>query len=198
MARYKEVQTQRCRKCGRTKDHITNYYLALCLCCGYHFNNISCGYQTTWSSEPLVESNSTWAFLFCLQFPSTSEGDLKAQGKALEDWLKLSERTFNFARYARIWFKQGDKDTKRAIFACLGSHPYLGGQNVSIEWCKSFSLIFEKLPQAEKELPMVRTPLKDQNPLIKKDNLALMLRDCPTWRSLSDSNYVGRPARIPL
>ena len=41
MARYKEVQTQRCRKCGRTEDDITNYHLALCLCCGYHFTIIS-------------------------------------------------------------------------------------------------------------------------------------------------------------
>ena len=40
MARYKEVQTRRCRKCGRTEDHVTNYHLALCLCCGYHFDNI--------------------------------------------------------------------------------------------------------------------------------------------------------------
>lgn len=41
MARYKEVQTQRCRKCGRTKDRIINSNLVLCLCCGYHFTNIS-------------------------------------------------------------------------------------------------------------------------------------------------------------
>ena len=41
MAQYKEVQTRKCRKCGRTEDNITNYYLALCLCCGYHFTNVS-------------------------------------------------------------------------------------------------------------------------------------------------------------
>ncbi len=34
---YKEVQKRRCKKCGRTEDHISNYYLALCLCCNYHF-----------------------------------------------------------------------------------------------------------------------------------------------------------------
>ena len=45
MARYKEVQTRRCRKCGRTEDNVTNYHLALCLCCGYHFNNISYDYM---------------------------------------------------------------------------------------------------------------------------------------------------------
>ena len=41
MARYKEVRTQQCQKCGRIEDLVVNYYLALCLCCGYHFKNIS-------------------------------------------------------------------------------------------------------------------------------------------------------------
>ena len=36
MARYKVVQTQRCKQCGRQEDHITDEYLGLCLCCGYH------------------------------------------------------------------------------------------------------------------------------------------------------------------
>ncbi len=43
MARYKEVQTRRCRKCGRTEDYIANCYLALCLCCGYHIYNTDYG-----------------------------------------------------------------------------------------------------------------------------------------------------------
>lgn len=34
MARYKEVQTKRCKKCGRQEDNITHDCLALCLCCG--------------------------------------------------------------------------------------------------------------------------------------------------------------------
>lgn len=37
MARYKVVQTKRCKKCGRTEDHIVIFKLALCRCCGYHF-----------------------------------------------------------------------------------------------------------------------------------------------------------------
>ena len=41
MKRYKEVQTQKCRKCGRTEDNTMDYDLALCLCCGYHFTNVS-------------------------------------------------------------------------------------------------------------------------------------------------------------
>ena len=41
MARYKVVQTKRCKKCGRTEDHIEIYEFALCLCCGYHLDRNS-------------------------------------------------------------------------------------------------------------------------------------------------------------
>ena len=43
MARYQEVRTRRCKKCGRTEDCVVNGFLALCLCCGYHFDNNSSG-----------------------------------------------------------------------------------------------------------------------------------------------------------
>ncbi len=40
MVKGKEVQTRQCKKCGRVEDCVTrdeNNFLALCLCCGYHF-----------------------------------------------------------------------------------------------------------------------------------------------------------------
>ncbi len=40
MAKYKEVQTQQCRKCKRTRDCVENYHIALCLCCGNSFTNL--------------------------------------------------------------------------------------------------------------------------------------------------------------
>lgn len=43
MVRYKVVQTRRCKKCGRTEDHILIDELALCHCCGYHFKIIDSG-----------------------------------------------------------------------------------------------------------------------------------------------------------
>jgi site-specific DNA recombinase len=87
-----------------------------------------------------------------LKQKSALEAELKAQGQHIEQWLELSERTFNFARYARIWFARGDLDTKRAIFACLSSHPLLEMQKVALELRKPFKQIFEGLPQAEQEL----------------------------------------------
>lgn len=35
MVRNKEVQARRCKKCGRTEDHVTVPEFLLCSCCGY-------------------------------------------------------------------------------------------------------------------------------------------------------------------
>lgn len=81
------------------------------------------------------------------------ETELNDTGKKIEEWLDFSERTFNFARYARMWFANGDLDTKRAIFACLSSNLRLKGKNVSVfPLKKPFNMIFEGLPEAVEEL----------------------------------------------
>lgn len=85
------------------------------------------------------------------------ESELQAQGKAMEQWLELSERTFNFARYASTWFAKGDMETKRAIFACLGSDFILKDQKLNIQLRKPFKFIFDNLPELEKEMIQVRT-----------------------------------------
>ncbi|MCX6760452.1 MAG: recombinase family protein [Candidatus Nealsonbacteria bacterium] len=87
------------------------------------------------------------------------ETELNNTGKKIEEWLEFSEKTFNLARYARMWFANGDLDTKRAIFACLGSHLVLKDKKVSIQLKKPFDIIFEGLPNAGKELGRLE-PLK--------------------------------------
>ncbi len=80
------------------------------------------------------------------------EDELKTQGRSIEEWVELSERTFNFARYARIWFAKGDTETKRAIFACLGSNLIIKDRKLALIMKKPFNFIFEGLPKAEQEL----------------------------------------------
>ena len=106
------------------------------------------------------------------------EGDITAHSKEMENWVELSERTFNFARYASIWFTNGNIETKRAIFACLGSNLILKGQNVSVELRKPFKFIFDNLPEAEKELIQVRT---SESPLSKGQNVSFCSK-LPTMR----------------
>ncbi len=84
---------------------------------------------------------------------ATLEAKLANTGEEIDKWVELSERTFNFARYARIWFAKGTIDEKRAIFACLdGSNPLLKDQKVVINLRKHFKIIFDGLPEAKKEL----------------------------------------------
>lgn len=85
------------------------------------------------------------------------ESDVQVQGKEMEKWVELSERTFNFARYASLWFKNGDMETKRAIFSCLGSNLLLKERTMSIDLHKPFKLIFDNLDKVEREVLKVRT-----------------------------------------
>ena len=115
---------------------------------------------------------------------SSLESELKTHGKVVEEWLELSERTFNFARYAHIWFAKGDMDTRRAIFAALGSHLIIKDQKLNVELHNYFKVIFDNLPQAEKELLNVRTSENATN----KRQIAQVWAKCPTLRRVQDSN----------
>ena len=115
---------------------------------------------------------------------SALEEELNKHGKAIEQWVEFSERTFNFARYAQAWFAKGDMDTKRAIFAALGSHLIIKDQKLNVELHPYFRIIFDNLKSAEKELIKVRT---SENVAIKRQ-IATILAKCPTLRKGRDSN----------
>ena len=112
------------------------------------------------------------------------EGDIEAHSRDMEQWVELSERTYNFARYAGIWFTNGNIETKRAIFACLGSNLILKDQNIKVELRKPFQFIVENLPEAERELVQVRT---SENPLYKGQNVSFNPK-LTKMRKRGDSN----------
>lgn len=74
---------------------------------------------------------------------NTLENDLADTGKEIEQWLELSERTFNFACYARYWFEHGDNTTKRSILGCLGSNLVLKDQKINVQLHPFFLNILE-------------------------------------------------------
>ncbi len=122
------------------------------------------------------------------------ESELKTHGKTIEEWVELSERTFNFARYAQMWFAKGDMETRRAIFAALGSHLIIKDQKLNIELHPYFKIIFENLEAVEKELIKVRT----SESVVNRRQIAEILAKCPTLRRVRDSNPRGiAPARFP-
>lgn len=58
-----------------------------------------------------------------------------------DNWLELCEQTFNFATYARVWFKNGNNEQKRAILHTLGSNLYLDNKILLINQRKPFEII---------------------------------------------------------
>lgn len=112
------------------------------------------------------------------------ESDLKMHGKKIEEWVELSEKTFNFAHYAKIWFSNGDMNTKRTIFSALGSHLILEGQKINAELHPYFNYIFEKREAVEQEILSVRTSENTYN----KGQSTSILANCPILRGRPDSN----------
>lgn len=98
-----------------------------------------------------------------LKEKTSLEKELNQVGKKIEEWLDFSERTFNFACYASMWFEKGDLDVKRAIFACLGSNLFLKFRILDITLQKPFKNIFVGLPKAGEELERLELFKMPQN-----------------------------------
>ena len=80
-------------------------------------------------------------------------GKLKLQLNSTENraekWLELTEKTFNFARYARKEFMNGTIEQKRAIFSALGQNFTLDDQKVYITPSDWFVPIEKAYPELE-------------------------------------------------
>lgn len=101
---------------------------------------------------------------------TTLETQRKLTGEEKNNWVELSIKTFNFARYARIWFANGDLEAKKAIFSCLGSDFVLKDQKVLITLREPFKKIFDNLEIAEAEIKANRTY---ESAAYKRENSAL-------------------------
>jgi hypothetical protein len=114
---------------------------------------------------------------------------LKEQGQVIEEWVELTERTFNFAHYARAWFRNGDMATKRAVFAALGSHLIVNSRQLTAELHPFFHDIVIKRDLVEKELVEVITPKNIDD----KRQIANFLAKCPILRGRPDLNRQPPP-----
>lgn len=96
------------------------------------------------------------------------EDELKVQKKQVLEWVELTERTFDFACYAHIWFEKGDDKTRRAILSCLGSNLTLKGKKLFVNYHSFIKTMMKSRQAVEEELEKVRTSekrvYKRQNP----------------------------------
>ncbi len=123
-----------------------------------------------------------------LKQKSALESRITTQNKEIDEWVALSERTFNFARYARTWFAQGDMNTKRAIFACIGSHLIVKDRKIAVTLRPVFQTIFEALPKTQPAISEIRTSLELALSASNNEKDALSGQSISTWRRGWDSN----------
>ncbi|HJN62434.1 MAG TPA: hypothetical protein QGH92_02510 [Candidatus Parcubacteria bacterium] len=74
----------------------------------------------------------------------------ETEGRA-EKWLELTEKTFNFATYARKAFITGGLELKKEILMALGKNPIIKGKKLYIEPNEWLQPIAEGYPALEEE-----------------------------------------------
>ena len=85
------------------------------------------------------------------------EAELNDTGKEIEQWVELSERTFNFACYASIWFEKGDIKVKRSILSALGTNLRLKDKKLNVDLHPFFASFIENKKSLDREDASVRT-----------------------------------------
>ena len=97
-------------------------------------------------------------------------------------WLALSERFFNFACYARLWFAEGDLQQKREILATLGSNLVLKDKKLSIDAPKPFLILKDSLST----IPEAKGGFEPKVIGMNKGERELVGAMSPRWRGVVD------------
>lgn len=109
---------------------------------------------------------------------------LRGTEQRADKWLELTEKTFNFAAYARIAFMKGDDQKKREILLTLGSNRILQNQKLNIQAYDWFVPIGNDAPLLIEEYERVRT---DKN-LSDKARTEAIASVRTKWLGKRDSN----------
>ena len=109
-----------------------------------------------------------------------AEAEMRKIETNVDGWLDLTEKTFNFATYARVWFDKGDYETKTQILGALGKKFTLTEGILSIDLQKPFLTLKEGL-----ELKPLKTakgePKVFTNSLLNKSESPLARAKMQFW-----------------
>ncbi|OGM13005.1 hypothetical protein A3A76_01285 [Candidatus Woesebacteria bacterium RIFCSPLOWO2_01_FULL_39_23] len=86
--------------------------------------------------------------------------------KRQNDWMELSERTFDFAVYARHWLEHGDAKQKSSILAALGSNIRIMDKKLLITRHKQYFLIEKgvgEIKQLARQFEPGKTPVLSEH-----------------------------------
>lgn len=103
------------------------------------------------------------------------ENAIKEQGEEVREWVKLTEKTFTFATYARVWSEKGTEEDKRAIFACLSSNLLLSNKKMALSLEKPFEYILERKNAVEVEIER----FEPVNGVVNKGDVAVFEQQFP-------------------
>ncbi|MFA6944277.1 MAG: recombinase family protein [Pedobacter sp.] len=79
---------------------------------------------------------------------------LEGTDNRINQWVELTEKTFNFACYARHWFAKGDRDAKKQILMGVGSNLTLKDGIVRVDLQKPLNFIEMAKSEVAEILPM--------------------------------------------
>lgn len=99
----------------------------------------------------------------------TLKEQLRETENRADQWLELTEKTFNFATYARYHFINGDLQTRKEILMALGSNFILKDRKLALQAKKWLQPIAEGYPTLEATYRRLEL---DKKPLNKAKNQA--------------------------
>ncbi len=73
------------------------------------------------------------------------EQELRGTERRVNDWFELSEKTFQFATYAQLWFDEGDFEQKTRILRTLGQNLILMNGKLNVQLEKPYHILSEGL-----------------------------------------------------
>ena len=79
--------------------------------------------------------------------------------KNIDEWVLLTEKTFNFAFNAKIWFENGTDDDRKAILACLGSNLTIKDKKLNVSLHPYFQSLIKAKVGVPGSINPVRTPV---------------------------------------
>lgn len=118
--------------------------------------------------------------------------NLRETESRAEKWLELTEKTFNFACYARKEFILGGLSTKREIFSALGQNFSLKSKKVFITPNEWFVPIEKAYPMLEAEYKRVELN-KNLTDTMRKELFAKLILEWGAHRELNPNRRFHKP-----
>ena len=115
------------------------------------------------------------------------DGLRKTESRA-ENWLELTERTFNFATYAQMKFNKGTIEQKKEILSALCSNPIIKDRKLAIQAEEWFQCVKDGYKPLEAEYLRLELNKKPLNKAKSEQLRSLITR----WHGMQESNLRHR------